>query len=670
MCPGVKALCGIVGLVTTENSTRAREDIVWRMVRSLVHRGPDEQSVVSSGPATFGVARLSIVDRAAAQQPMSLDYEGRNALIAYNGEVYNFKNLLSEFQSQGVPIRTHSDTEAVLAAHLVSGSAAVRRLDGMFAYGLWQQPANELVLVRDRLGIKPLFYVDFGDALLFASEPKALFCYPRLQCEPNFSAILEYFLHGAAFASGYTTGDRAFFQNVKALPPGHVLTWTPERGIRLARYWSPLDEMHSLRMDKSRAQEEIADTMTASVQSMLMGEVPIGTALSGGIDSSLITVETSRAMSDRLVSACITYRANADDPDASHATLLSTRLNEERPGSHLLEYTHLHEGTYLDSIDDLVLAFDEPHWEPRQLAMFENYRTLARLGRTVVLTGEGADELFFGYYQKFPGFRTPLLKHPGEFANLWRERLPRVTSLLSPAFASGLMSTDLADHLIESAVASYLTPCWEATGDRLRGVQAWYLHTFLPWLLMDNDRCSMAHGIEGRFPFLSQRMVSLALQLPPEWNLPDDGSLREKVLLRRAVADRLPVEIWRDRDKSPLPIPNAVAYAEVILRRLELEIESANAGVWEILDRARLLAMINEFKSLMQVSGADSGEFLTSYIALGAMPRVRTAELFAVLTLLRWYDLFFFNPGRDSSCYRLRHQETAPTGKLQFQTTG
>ena len=656
--------------MTRESSAPDRESAVGRMVRSLVHRGPDAQAVTSIGPATFGVARLSIVDRAAGEQPMSLNYAGQQSLIAYNGEVYNFEDLRAGCESKGVAFRTHSDTEAVLASHLVSGLDAVRKLDGMFAYAVWQEPERRLVLVRDRLGIKPLFYADLGDTLIFASEPKALFTHPALQRQPNFTAILEYFLHGAAFASGYTTDDRSFFQGVKALPPGHLLTWTHEHGVRLRKYWSPLDDMHTSRTNERDAESEVRDKLCASVRSMLMGEVPIGTALSGGVDSSLITAETARAMSEQLVSACITFRSDAGDADARHAALLSEDLNREKPGSHKLDYTYLQEKNYLDSLDEMLLAFDEPHWEPRQLGMFENYRTLARLGCTVVLTGEGADELFFGYYQKFPGFRTPALSCPSQFADLWRERLPGLQSLLSPAFSSGLISPDLPNDLIDSSIASYLTPVWEATNDRLRAVQTWYLHTFLPWLLMDNDRCSMAHSLEGRFPFLSDAVVSTALQLPPQWSIPQDDVMREKVLLRRALASRLPVAIWRDREKSPLPVPDDTLYARTIVRRLDLEIEKADRNVWEILSRTELLSRIQEFKGLMLNSGPDDGQSLTSYIALGATSRVRTAELFGILTFLRWYDLFFVTPRKNPLCYKLEHQTSQSTTEPHFQPIG
>lgn len=642
-------MCGIAGFISASESSRDREEKVFRMLLKLQHRGPDAQAVTSIGNATFGVDRLAIVDRANAQQPMFLKHGLRQGMIAYNGEVYNFQQLRAHYE-RDVRLNTVSDTEVVLAAHLAEGVDALERLDGMFAYAIWHDPEEELVLVRDRLGIKPLFYVDLGDELIFASEPKAFFCHPSISPRPNPTAILEYFLNGAAFASGYATHDRSFFDGIKALPPGHFLKWSPRRGLYTHQYWSPVDELYQVRTNKRAAQDEITDSLVQSIRAQLMGEVPIGTALSGGIDSSWITAATARAMREPLVSACITYSSNADDPDAHHATMLSNKLNDERPGSHVLQYTHLPLNDYLAALDPMIEAFDEPHWELRQLAMFENYRTLARAGRTVVLTGEGADELFFGYYQKFPGFKSRSISQPADFANLWRQRVPEVHKLLKPAFASGLLSDSLANDLIDSSVASYFTPAWRATSDRLRSVQIWYMHTFLPWLLMDNDRCSMAHGIEGRFPYLSRKMVSLGLQLPPSWNIAEDGALQEKVLFRRAGAAHLPPEIWRDRAKSPLPVPHQSAYHAKIADRLGDELNKAHRSVWEILDREAIVNRIESFNQRLRSVDGTSGESLTAYIGLDEKPHVRTAELFAILTFLRWYDLLLVQPRKESSC--------------------
>lgn len=577
-------MCGIAGLVSSSEAAGEREVIVRRMVAGLRHRGPDDQGTVSDGAATFGVARLSIVDRALGHQPMRLAHSGRLALIAYNGEVYNFRPLRKELVSRGLAMHTVSDTETVLGVHLAWGPEGVRRLDGMFAYAVWDAVEQTLILTRDRLGIKPLYYVELNGGILFSSEPKALFCHPGLSRRPNPVAILEYFTHGAAFASGYTTHDRSFFEGVRALPPGHQLTWSP-RGKALRRYWSPADELGPAPPGEAVAEEELAEAAREGVRAMLMGEVPVGTALSGGLDSSLITSETAAALEQPLLSASITFREDAGDADAAHAALLSRWLNERQPGCHQLVFAHLSAPRYLERLDEMIRAFDEPHWELRQLGMFQNYGKLAEHGRTVVLTGEGADELLFGYYQRFPGFKGPPLASPADFARAWRERMDWVRALLAPAFASGLVSREMQEDLIGSAVAGYLTPCWEASGSRLRAVQAWYLQTFLHWLLLVNDRCSMHHGLEGRFPFLSSRFVRLGLRLPPEWNTREEGPMREKTLLRKAARRSLPPEIWREREKAPLPVPDAVPYHLCIAEGLRRALAAARTEVWDFLDR-------------------------------------------------------------------------------------
>jgi asparagine synthase (glutamine-hydrolysing) len=642
-------LCGIAGIIDKGLERCAREEIVGRMVCTLNHRGPDEHAVLSIGNATFGVARLSIIDRTGSHQPMSVEGAGQQAMIAYNGEVYNYNQLRERHEREHTRLRTRGDTEVILASHLHRGVSAVEDLDGMFAYAVWDDTRQEVFLARDRLGIKPLFYAEVGGAFAFASEPKALFCLPHLARRPEHAAALEYFLHGSAFASGYVTGERSFFEGVRALPAGHFLVLADGRA-RAHRYWSPLDELGETLPDADEAVQELASEIETSTRAMLMGEVPVGTALSGGLDSSLITAEATRATSGQMFSACITYRDDHSDPDAAHAAIVSANLNSERMGSHHLEYTHLRDESYLDGLDDMVRAFDEPHWEPRQLAMFENYRTLARAGRTVVLTGEGADELFFGYYRKFPGFRGAGLDSPADFAALWRRRLPLVRTLLAPAFEGGLVSDEMADGLIDGAVASYLEPYWSATGSRLRAVQCWYLHTFLHWLLMDNDRCGMAHGIEGRFPFLSRRLVSLALRLPPEWNTGDGRAQLEKALLRRAAEGRLPAEVWRDRAKSPLPIPLASHYHARIAERLSLEVETAPDEVWSILDRQTVLRMIRVFRARLRAAGVEGGDALTAYLPLHAEYGVRSSHLFAILSFIRWHSLNFEETRKELPC--------------------
>jgi asparagine synthetase B (glutamine-hydrolysing) len=209
-----------------------------------------------------------------------------------------------------------------------------------------------------------------------------------------------------------------------------------------------------------------------------------------------------------------------------------------------------------------------------------------------------------------------------------------------------MISSQLAHDMIRDSIGSYLTPYWEETGNRLRAVQCWYLHTFLPWLLMDNDRCSMAHSLEGRFPFLSNRMVALALQLPPEWNFSLEGEIKEKLLLRRSVRHLLPMEIWRYRSKAPLPVPFALSYHKIIADRLAYDVERASKDVWELLNKNFVLKMLTTFKRRLQSAGQNQGDLMTNYIPLGQDLELRTSHLFAILTFLRWYELYIHQQGK------------------------
>jgi asparagine synthase (glutamine-hydrolysing) len=587
--------------------------------------------------------RLSIIDRAFGHQPMQGSYGGCQAVLVYNGEVYNFRELRGQLEASGFNFRTNCDTEVVLAAHLTWGAEAVRRLDGMFAYAIWEPASQRLTLARDRFGIKPLFFRLDGKALCFASEPKAL--RPTGGFEPNAEAILEYFVQGSAFASGYTTGDRSFFEQVTSVPPACQMIWESGRMIT-HRYWAPEQEIGEYRPSRDQAREELAGLVHESVESMRMGEVPVGTALSGGLDSSWTTGQLA-AIGPPVISSCITFRGDHGDPDASHASLLSEWLNQRRPGSHELHYAYLSAEQYLNGLDTMIRAFDEPHWELRQLGMFANYGMLAELGRTVVLTGEGADELFFGYFQRFPGFRRPALSGPADLHAHWIQRAPWVRGLLRPAFESGRLPGDSIEKVITEAVDKYFVPVWRATGDQLRSMQCWYLQTFLRWLLLVNDRCSMAHSIEGRFPFLSASLVSFALRVPPAWNIAgtgptDCGGMKEKILMRQAASESLPPAIWRDRDKAPLPVPQMATYHLRIAERLQYELETADNEVWQWLDRDWVLNLVAAFKSRAEASvnlSDRAGEHLTAYIALDEELSVRTAQLFSILTFIRWHTL-------------------------------
>ena len=320
---GGEFLCGIAGIVSTEIDANRRADLVARMLSALRHRGPDDRGVITAGEATLGTARLSIVDRLGGHQPLGMELGGETGWIAYNGEVYNHAAAPPRASKGRVSASAPAATPRPSSPPTWS-EARVRSTisTGMFAYAVWSARRGELLLVRDPLGIKPLYYADLGATLLFASEPRALFCYEGLTRQPDPLALLEYFLHGGAFAAGYTTADRSFYAGVKALPTAHMMTWVPGHGARARRYWSPVDELGPAGLDRDEALGAVTEAVERSVGATLMGEVPVGTALSGGLDSSLITSIATR-LTGSIVSSCITFRDDRSDDDARHATLVS-----------------------------------------------------------------------------------------------------------------------------------------------------------------------------------------------------------------------------------------------------------------------------------------------------------------------------------------------------------
>jgi asparagine synthetase B (glutamine-hydrolysing) len=287
----------------------------------------------------------------------------------------------------------------------------------------------------------------------------------------------------------------------------------------------------------------------------------------------------------------------------------------------------------------MIRHFDEPHWEIKQLAMFNNYRCLRAHGAKVVMTGEGADELFFGYYHRFPGFKNPALNSADDLRRSWGERLPAVQALLA--------GTDLAElrGLQDEAIARFYEPAVAAGADPDRAMQYWYLATFLHWLLLDNDRCSMAFSLEGRFPFLNREVYELALRIPPTAQIGGDLG-EEKLVLRRAFRDSLPETIWRHRKKAPLPSPSKLQFHRLIERALAKAIEEAPAEAWDIVDKGGARALFDSYSTAiagLEQGGAlaTGGDDLTRYLRLDEPWSVRTSHAFGLLTFLRWWRLNF-----------------------------
>ncbi len=636
-------MCGIVGIVDLDRSSGERHAQAQTMLRALWHRGPDQQLVVSAGAATLGTARLAIVDMAHGRQPVQ-SRDGR-WLLTYNGEVYNYKELREQLARAGWAFASDSDAEVVLAAHALWGPRAYERFDGMFAYGLWDALGGELLLVRDRLGIKPLYWSLRGDGLFFASEPKGLLALSGGRGQVDAQGLAEIFAVGAGFPSGCGLGERTALSGISSLSAASWLRFSPNQGassLRTGRWWTLHDDLGELFKTPHEAHEALEAAFSRSVAATRMGQAQAGACLSGGLDSSLITAEVLGTTTESLSVATITYRADHSDDDARAAVQVAEHLQLTAAGRLDHRWTHLPLTTWLHGIDPLVRAFDEPCWEPRKLGMMANFKTLRDAGCKVALSGEGADELFFGYYPRFAGWQPggPPLNTPSDFKALWRSKLAPCKSLLAPAVQSGQLQWGAIDQAVDDAVERWLAPYWHNPEDRVRAVQAWYMHTFLHWLLADNDRFGMAWSIEARFPFLLREMVQVALRMPPEWNFPGFNGLPDKAIERSLARTRLPKSIGEVRLKAPMPTPSTLDYPLALVSRFEQEIALAPRQALDFFDRDHLIGMARHFRLAIAAVHDEQGNYGELLAKYDPKRPVRTVHIFGALTALRWWDMY------------------------------
>jgi asparagine synthase (glutamine-hydrolysing) len=557
-------MCAIVGLVAFDPLAVQAPERVIAMRDVMAHRGPDGEGVWIDGPVALGHRRLAIVDVSGGRQPMS--NEDGTVWLVFNGEIYNHARLRDDLIRRGHRYRTRSDTETIVHLYEEYGDAFVERLEGMFGFALWDARRRRLVAARDRLGIKPLYYTTAGGELALASEIKA---FVAGGWRPRFNqSVLPEFL-----ANRYVAGTETFFQDVRRVPPGHLLTWSPETGVVVTRYWQvPMppadDEAGSMEEEAVALRQALGE----AVRRHLMSDVPLGVFLSGGIDSSAIAALAARFLNGPLQTFSVGFR------EASADELPYARMVARAIGAHHHEL-RVTPDAFAEALPELVWCQDEPLAFTSNVPLYFVSR-LAERHVKVVLTGEGADELFLGYNR----YRV----------TLWNERLggllgaalpPRARRAVRaltrrlPAAARRYLSRSflaldptsralffdnfavfperrlqglLAAPTLDRDPYAYGLRCYgEAGGGCLDRMSAADLQTYLCELLMKQDRMSMAASIESRVPFLDDQLVARVARLPSRLKL---RGWRTKAVLRRAVSGLLPPEILTRR-KMGFPVP-------------------------------------------------------------------------------------------------------------------
>ena len=548
-------MCGIAGLVYRDASRRCSAETVEAMRDIASYRGPDDSGIYLDGPAGLGHRRLSIIDLGGGHQPMTDEHQ--RFWIVYNGEVYNFRETRQQLETKGHVFRTNSDTEVILRLYIDRGERCVEALNGMFAFAIWDTQQRTLFLARDRMGVKPLYYAETPEAFVFGSEIKSIFASNLVSPRRRDDAFAEY------MTFRQVAGTTTLFEGVNSLAPGCTML-VRDGQVRISQYWSPQPSSEPLSMSFEDATERLAAMLEESVRMRLVSDVPVGTFCSGGVDSSLVTALAARHKNDSINTFSVGFdESDFDESEFARAVSkhYNTRHHELRVGN--VEYSEL--------FPKMVWHNDEPLDFANSVHIFA-LSELAKRHVTVVLTGEGSDELFAGYPRyRIPGLARSYRRVPGPIRTLLGSVVPdhRVQKLGRYA------ATTPADTLLYNS--SYLRPevvravyprangfkldfrrlCLERQRslglDEVSNLSLLDQETFLVSILHRQDKMSMAASIESRVPFMDYRLVEFANRVPTAHKIRRGSG---KALVKEVARRYLPVEVV-DRRKSGFGVPLA-----------------------------------------------------------------------------------------------------------------
>jgi len=592
-------MCGICGIFITDPAKRVSETALAEMNRRIVHRGPDDDGFFLEGNVGLAMRRLSIIDVRTGHQPIC--NEDESLWIVYNGEIYNHQELRGELEGRGHRYRTRSDTETILHLYEEYGPNCVKRLRGMFAFAIWDRRARKLFLARDRLGIKPLYYLHNGDALLFGSEIKAILAYPGSGPQFNLNALGEY------LAFGYITGAETMYAGVKKLLPGTVMEVDEKGEIRIDSYWDLEVPSEVPPQPRKYYVSRYRELLEECVASHLMSDVPLGVFLSGGLDSSAVAALMSRIRREPVETFSVGYGEEAFS-ELSHARCVAQHIGSRH------HEVKLSSKEFFQSLPKLIWHEDEPIAWPSSVALYFVAR-LAREHVTVVLTGEGSDETLGGYtryawtlhnaamdrlYRRVApaGLRTAI-RHAVQNVP-WGATLHRKLdhtflardgeswpSFYFDNFYSGFSAAEQAGILTPETLALTGNPYegslhfWgNSSGDLLHRLLYTDIKSYLVELLMKQDQMSMAASLESRVPFLDHVLVEFTATIPSACLT---RGMTGKLVLKSAVEDLLPRAIvYRQKMGFPTPWAHWLRGPQVAeVERMLLEPRSLERGLFK-----------------------------------------------------------------------------------------
>jgi len=580
-------MCGIAGWIDLKNDLTDECPIIDTMSATLANRGPDASGTWFSSHVLLAHRRLAVMDPAGGAQPMVRQKGRWNYAITYNGELYNAPELKKALEDYGYTFTTTCDTEVLLVSYLQWGPSCIERLNGIYAFGIWDEKEQRVFLARDRFGVKPLFYIQHGSSLIFASEIKALLAHPGIKPEIGMEGLSEVFALGPARTPGI-----GVFSRITELKPAHCIIFD-NNGLRAYRYWTlqSLEHEDNLEDTVSTVRRLVID----SIERQFISDVPLCTFLSGGLDSSAITALAARYFKrngkGKLHTYSIDYTDNEKyfepslyqpDPD----TPWVTRMSDECGSEHT--YITVDTEQVVNALENATAARDLPGMADIDSSLWLFCKEVKK-DSTVALSGECADEVFGGY----PWFHVDELLNAGTFP--WSRNMGERTAIMSDDLLQAIKPAEYVAKRYNETLAEVPYLHGENELEKKRR-EMFYLNFtwFMQTLLDRKDRMSMALGLEVRVPYCDHRLVQYV------WNIPWDMKMlggREKGLLRKSLEGILPDDVLY-RKKSPYPKTHNPAYEIVVKQKLLEILHDPNSPLLPLINRKALVGMVSEASDL------------------------------------------------------------------------
>ncbi len=571
-------MCAIAGILDLPGSP----EIYEKMLATMARRGPDGRGIWQEKGKALLHARLSIIDPEGGKQPMQLHFGGETFVITYNGELYNARELRQELESLGHVFSGRSDTEVLLHAYAQWREAVLLKLNGIYAFAVWEQGKDRVFLARDRIGVKPLFFKRHQGGLLFASEIKTILAYPGVDAELDREGAAQLLLLGPGRIPG-----SGVFKDMEEMEPGCFGVYAQGK-LTVTRYWKLTDQEHSDSFEETS--ETVRALLLDAIRRQMVSDVPIGTFLSGGLDSSIISAVCGRELAEKgeqLQTFSLDYVDNDKffvpgkfQPNSDPEFI---RIMEKAIGSRH-HWTVLSPQQLIGAIEDTTAARDLPGMADVD-ASLNLFCGEIRHRVTVALSGECADEIFGGY----PWYRDPAIRNAEGFP--WAQTTHQRSAFLAPWVKEGLdPEAYVMDHYQQTVRQADILPENSPQERRMKEMVNLNFRWFMQTLLDRKDRMSMYHGLEVRVPFCDHRIAEYMYGVP--WDFKDHEG-REKGLLRHAVRGLLPDAVLY-RKKSPYPKTHDPEYERLAAGWLQQILEDPQAPIYRIVSKQALQDLLTQ----------------------------------------------------------------------------